>query len=1148
MNFGFIKTSDCVPGIGGTPGPGGPTDPRCSDAAFAIANPDICPAQTELILKPSVALTCALGSVQYRAFNVTNGVEVDVTSECIFATSNMNIALIGAISGNCTGVSQGEATISATRKGITAVATLTVMGNTGGSGHCCDNEKVAMMVMVDTSWSMSQTFASGNYSTRLDFAKAAATRFISEVNATKDIVGLLSFNLAGILPLSSPVADNASVEAMVSDIAQTQQKTEFYNALSEAILELNDATADLRVIVLISDGEDTSPAAGNAYDGANNPITLLSNFRDSGGIVICLGCRASGSGFARLSEFSTGGFFINAYPGIESDSLDFLSGLKGYICAGNCTPEGDVMVGTGQLNYDAFTNWTVTDGHVDLIGPGLFDFLPGNGLYVDLAGSTLAAYGKMTSKNSFSLTAGHTYRLSVQLAGNQRLDASPYSAVVRVFVRVFYGTAEPELLRQTIVINDYSQDFADYSFSFTAPSDVDAYISIQENAVPASLTGIEPFFGLLLGKVQFEDTTDLVNLLTDNFDTENTQYVPPRCGLGTTFISGGYATGTNCYGTGCLTDPPQTQVPDPVPLTDIESGYTPPTQFTSTQHACAGCDPGYVNRTTTPLAATVVAYAPTGTDPNPVSLIPVMTGPTTPSGLADASSEQVTVNLGTEYAWRAFGVVDVPWAPTSLPAWLRYTFPTAKTVIAYGIVAGAATDPAGLRDWQFQGSNDGNTWTTLDSQVGNDTVGYGSETKFFLSAPASFTQYRLYITNTFGNDVPTIFLLKMYGASTPVTVPYYTSQTLDLGSSVVVAAYDLTCAYSDAPIDGWVVQGSNDLSTWDTLSTIYAPPFNAFSNTPQMGTFPLMIGTAYRYYKFTVTPRGDSVATGFNNLALYALADSQECADATRTGNSQPAADRAAYSAALVLAQAKLNCQQLFMATVTHKASCPVGTYGGADVQRTATAYSFFSQDHATKEADKAAQIAAEAALNCSQSNNFQAVTIVDLPAGATGGKPSVPYGTVKLVTSAITSLSSVQVKLYGLSHTSLEDVVMLLRAPDGTCVALMQFGNIGVNMLNTRVSNISITIADGGTAWTTPTTVPTDIPVDGGTYKPYAFAIHTLGSSFPAPFPTQTVDPETTLSALAGKDPNGAWSLWIVDAKYLDSGVLAHGWDLVIT
>ena len=75
------------------------------------------------------------------------------------------------------------------------------------------------------------------------------------------------------------------------------------------------------------------------------------------------------------------------------------------------------------LNYTGFANWNVTAGSVDLIGqPDFFDFLPGNGRYVDMDGSTNQA-GRLESKASFTINPGDSYLLTFDLAGNQRNNA-----------------------------------------------------------------------------------------------------------------------------------------------------------------------------------------------------------------------------------------------------------------------------------------------------------------------------------------------------------------------------------------------------------------------------------------------------------------------------------------------------------------------------------------------------------------------------------------------------------------------------------------------------------------------------------------------------------------------------------------------------
>lgn len=96
---------------------------------------------------------------------------------------------------------------------------------------------------------------------------------------------------------------------------------------------------------------------------------------------------------------------------------------------------GDVTVfGGGVNNYTGLPNWNVTRGSVDLFGNGFNDFLPGNGLYLDLDGSTNAA-ARLESKATFDLTPG-TYQLQFNIGGSQRGDSNT--------VTVSLGTAFSE--------------------------------------------------------------------------------------------------------------------------------------------------------------------------------------------------------------------------------------------------------------------------------------------------------------------------------------------------------------------------------------------------------------------------------------------------------------------------------------------------------------------------------------------------------------------------------------------------------------------------------------------------------------------------------------------------------------------------------
>ncbi len=773
MDFGQIITRPCenvVP----------PPDPRCADPAFAAANPGICPAATGLIIKPGVALACVLGSIQFRAFTVLNGVETDVTGQASFSSSDLSIVVIGVTSGNATatGLQAGQATISATFQGLMAHTVMTVLAVPGDS--CCDSEQVALTVLVDTSRSMSQNF-NGAYATKLAYAKAAATQFIGEINETKDLIGLDSFNSDQVLTLSVPISDKAAVAAQVPPIVQTQSDTAFFSALQQAINELNATSANLKVLLLISDGLATA-------DEADNPYGLLTDFKSSGGVVMCLGVRAAPVGFAALAAFATPGFFVNAYNATAADALQFISGLKGYICAGNCTPAGDVIVNKGQLDYHDFINWDVVNGDsaffggfaefqdpdtfytfttgtphgftsgdvvtirgaqnfpifngtftitvttptkftcpipnqgsafgeaglsawinvaggsVDLLGNGFFDLLPGNGLYVDLISGLNATppfNGELVTKTTLAVHPDHQYQIVVKLAGNQVVSRATDTVALQVYW--LNGSTKTYLINQQINISDYKQGFTTYSFVFSVVADLPVWISIQQLDLPTEAATL----GVLLGEVTFNDLTDLVQMFDDNFDAENPVYVPPRCGQGTTYMyvpdmgHFGYEYGYNCYGVGCLDTPPPVQQPDPNPLTDIESGDAPPVvTYTSTQTVCTACGSGSANF----------------------------------AGCSDyAQADCATVaHSNTTFASGVFV--------------FAYELFASQAAVAYQLTRQPSSGTGPPTDWDFQGSDDGTTWTTIDSQTGQ-TFASGETKKFDISNTTPYLHYRISSTN-----------------------------------------------------------------------------------------------------------------------------------------------------------------------------------------------------------------------------------------------------------------------------------------------------------------------------------------------------------------------------------------------------------------
>jgi len=152
----------------------------------------------------------------------------------------------------------------------------------------------------------------------------------------------------------------------------------------------------------------------------------------------------------------------------------------------NFNSENSGVVGPGTLNYTGFANWAVTDGSVDLIGPGFHDLVPGNGLYVDLDGDNNDA-GIMSTV--LTLDPGY-YTLKFDLAGNHRVD-TPESVLVSM------TTIDP--LLSNVYSLPYLAPFQTFTETFTLLSSVTATLSFQ--ALESDDT-----IAMLLDNVKLEQT------------------------------------------------------------------------------------------------------------------------------------------------------------------------------------------------------------------------------------------------------------------------------------------------------------------------------------------------------------------------------------------------------------------------------------------------------------------------------------------------------------------------------------------------------------------------------------------------------------------------------------------------------------------
>lgn len=555
MNFGNEIKAPCVnPNAqtgpvecGGVDNP--PAEPSdCSDPIYAAQNPGKCLTAPRLIVKPGYSNLEVGSSVEFQAFLWADGVETLLQEGVEWSIASPSIAAINVI-GHATALEPGIATVTARYGFMTESAQLEVIA----VGECGANTYV---LLVDNSRSMSLAF-SGLYSTRLVAAKSLAAQFAQAVDLDKDKIAVVAFSSGGttVIEESQTIED---ITAAIASIAQSSEDTNIYEGLRVA----QSVTATgRRVIVMLSDCE---------YKDGENPVDYARSIRGET-VIIGVGIRSPYDGFKMLNAIANGGFMVNAKESNETTISDIVIGMQSYLCSGSCAPEGDVVVGIGALNYNRFTYWDVESGDVDLIGKnpeglGMFDFIPGNGLYLDGCGSTASPtpnYGVLITKDYYAVEAGKDYTLTIRIAGNQREDRAPDVTRVEVI-----GPGDEVIATRDIEVNDYQQAFRDYTIEFTPTVDQAAgdgvKIRIQQLSIP---DGGSQVYGNLWDQVTLENTTDEVTVFEDNFDAENPTYIDPLCGHG-------YYNYSDYYGycpEGCLTTPIPGQSPDLSVTFDIEN-------------------------------------------------------------------------------------------------------------------------------------------------------------------------------------------------------------------------------------------------------------------------------------------------------------------------------------------------------------------------------------------------------------------------------------------------------------------------------------------------------------------------------------------------------------------------------------------------
>ena len=149
---------------------------------------------------------------------------------------------------------------------------------------------------------------------------------------------------------------------------------------------------------------------------------------------------------------------------------------------------------------------------------------------------------------------------------------------------------------------------------------------------------------------------------------------------------------------------------------------------------------------------------------------------------------------------------------------------------------------------------------------------------------------------------------------------------------------------------------------------------------------------------------------------------------------------------------------------------------------------------------------------------------------GTSTGAPSNPYPSTINVTGVTGTVTKVTVTLHNLNHTFPSDVDVLLVGPGGQTVILMS--DVGGE---TDAVNATLTFDDSAPSIGT--------SIVSGTFRPT-----NVGNGDPFPSPAPSAPFGSFLSVFNGIDPNGTWSLYVVDDAGGDSGNINGGWSLTIS
>lgn len=280
-----------------------------------------------------------------------------------------------------------------------------------------------------------------------------------------------------------------------------------------------------------------------------------------------------------------------------------------------------------------------------------------------------------------------------------------------------------------------------------------------------------------------------------------------------------------------------------------------------------------------------------------IDQVPVMTAASTPAGTVTASTEN-----GTNSGWKAFDggfTTSSRWLANATTGTLQYDFGSGNTkVLTHYTIIGVPTDESGETDrapktWTFEGSNNGSSWTTLNTQTNVAAWTAGEKRTYATSNTTAYRYYRLNITANQGDGSYVGIAEAEFMSSTVnvdtleveidsaryikpgLTIDIYAAGTDTLLYTITPTAVDkindtfsfIPTYQSFAPAD---VNTSTEVITLPSAAEFTTGKPIVFSSS---GTLPTGLAAGTTYYAIYVSSTTIKVATSALNASIGSAVD-----------------------------------------------------------------------------------------------------------------------------------------------------------------------------------------------------------------------------------------------------------------------------------